>query len=304
MPRNILLTGGSGLLAVNWAIAIRDRCPVVLGLHDRSVALSGVGAQKIDLESVDALARSIEANKFDLVIHTAGFTSIEECEARPDRAQHANVELARNVATACIQTGVTMVHISTDHLFSGNERQVGEGHPIAPQNVYGRTKAEAEQQVLATNPNALVVRTNFYGWGTRYRRSFSDTILGALRTGTEIRLFSDVFYSPILIEVLVRAVLDLVRLRACGIFHVAGDERLSKYEFGIRTAKAFELDPGLIRPGLIATQESLVRRPFDMSLSNEKVCKLLGRTLGGVDEQVARLRRQEEDGLARELLQL
>jgi hypothetical protein len=55
---------------------------------------------------------------------------------------------------------------------------------------------------------------------------------------------------------------------------------------------------------MFASQEVLVRRPFDMSLSNEKVSKLLDRNLGGVNEQLARLRRQEEDGLARELRQL
>lgn len=304
MSSNILLTGGSGLLALNWAAEIRGRQKVVLGLHERSVALPGVVAQKIDLESADELARTIAAGKFDLVIHTAGFTSVEECEARPDRAQNANVQLASNVAAACVNTGALMAHISTDHLFSGNEIRVSEDHPVAPQNVYGRTKAEAERQVLTINPNALVVRTNFYGWGTRYRTSFSDAILERLRSGAEISLFSDVFYTPILIEALVRAVHDLVRLKARGIYHVAGDERLSKHEFGLRIARAFGLDSGLIKSGMFASQEALVRRPFDMSLSNEKISKLLGRKLGGVDEQLARLRRQEEDGLARELRQL
>ena len=304
MPSNILLTGGSGLLALNWAAEIRDRHKIVLGLHERSVVLSGVEAQKVDLESADGLARTIEAGKFDLVIHTAGFTSVEECEARPDHAWHANVQLASNVAAACAGTGSLLVHISTDHLFSGNEIRVSEDHPVAPQNVYGRTKAEAERQVLAINPNALVVRTNFYGWGTRYRNSFSDAILGRLRSGAEISLFSDVFYTPSLIEVIVRAVHDLVRLKARGVYHVAGDERLSKHEFGLRIAKAFGLDSGLIKSGMFASQEALVRRPFDMSLSNEKISKLLDRKLGGVDEQLDRLRRQEEDGLARELRQL
>jgi dTDP-4-dehydrorhamnose reductase len=304
MPSNILLTGGSGLLALNWAAEIRGRDKVVLGLHERSVALSGVVAQKIDLESADELARTIEAGKFDLVIHTAGFTSVEGCEARPDRAQHANVQLASNVAAACAVTGSLLAHISTDHLFSGNEIGVSEDHPVAPQNVYGRTKSEAERQVLAINPNALVVRTNFYGWGTRYRTSFSDAILARLRSRSEISLFSDVFYTPILIEALVRAVHDLVRLKARGVYHVAGDERLSKHEFGLRIAKEFGLDSGLIKSAMFASQEVLVRRPFDMSLSNEKVSKLLDRNLGGVNEQLARLRRQEEDGLARELRQL
>ena len=304
MMKKILFTGGSGLLALNWAATIRDRYSVTMGLHERSVALSGVEAQKIDLESADAVARTLEAEEFDLVIHTAGFTSIEGCEMRPDRARHDNVILARNVARACAAAGKILVHISTDHLFSGNEQLVAENHPVAPQNVYGLTKAEAEFQVLESNPRALVIRTNFYGWGTSYRKSFSDGILDALRSGMEITLFSDVFYTPILIEVLAEAVLELVGMETFGIYHVVCDERLSKHEFGLRLADAFGLNRTLVRPGLFASRKSLVKRPHDMSLSNDKVCKLLGRALDGVDAHIARLRQQEQDGLARELIRL
>jgi dTDP-4-dehydrorhamnose reductase len=304
MPKNILITGGSGLLALNWAVTVRDHCGVVLGLHERAVTLPGVKTQRINLESADAIARTLEASQIDLVIHTAGFTNVEECEAKPDLARHINVTLADNVAKACAETGISLAHISTDHLFSGAESLVDESHPISPQNSYGRTKAEAECQVLETNAKALVVRTNFYGWGSSYRRSFSDTILGVLRSGKEATLFTDVFYTPILIEVLAEAVLDLIQLEASGVYNVVGDERLSKHEFGLKVAETFGLDAALIKSVLMAEQASLVRRPFDMSLSNQRVCKVLGRPLGGVNEQIARLRQQEQNGLAQELYRL
>lgn len=304
MPNNILITGGSGLLALNWAATIRDRCSVVLGLHKRSVILPRVQAQSIDLESAEAIARTIEACQFDLVIHTAGFTNVDECEARPDLAQHINVTLANNVAKACADTETPLVHVSTDHIFHGDESLVDENQRIAPKNTYGRTKAEAERQVLETNPRALVVRTNFYGWGSSYRQSFSDAILGALRSGNEIALFKDVFYTPILIEVLAEAVLELVDRRAFGIYHVVGDERLSKYEFGLKIAESFGLESALIRPALMANHASLAVRPFDMSLSNQKACTVLDRTLGGVMEHIARLHQQEQNGLAQELRRL
>jgi dTDP-4-dehydrorhamnose reductase len=265
------------------------------------VALPGVRAQKIDLESANAIARTIEAGRFDMVVHAAGFTSVEECEARPDSARHVNVTLANNVAKACAHVGLPLAHISTDHLFRGDEMLVNECCPTSPLNTYGRTKAEAERQVIETNPRTVVIRTNFYGWGSSYRRSFSDTILGALRSGKEAALFKDVFYTPVLIEVLAEAVLELVDRKVSGIYHVVGDERLSKYEFGLRMAEAFGLDSALVKPVLMADQTSLVGRPFDMSLSNRKVCGVLGRVFGSVDEQIARLRQQEQNGLAQEL---
>lgn len=304
MKRTVLITGGSGLLALNWALAIRDRYSVTLGLHERDISLAGIKTRQIDLESVDYLVRAFETVQPQIVIHTAGLTNIEECEAKPGLAQHINVKLAANVAQACAKLGLPLVHISTDHLFSGGASSVDETHPTAPKNVYGRTKAEAEFRVLEAHAQTLVIRTNFYGWGPSYRRSFSDVVIEALRSGKELTLFKDVIYTPILIETATQAAHDLVNLKASGIFHVVGDERISKYEFGLKIAEEFNLDSNLIKPGFLTDQVSLVQRPHDMSLSNQKTCNLLGRKLGGVGEHIARLHQQEQKGLAQELQRL
>jgi len=300
MKPRILITGGSGLLALNWALAVRDRCEVILGLHKRQVSLSGVSVKTIDLESVDYFVRVLEEVKPQVVIHTAGLTSVEKCESQPELAHQVNVTLAANVARACTLHGIKFVHISTDHLFSGNEPFVTEDQPVSPRNVYGQTKAEAEHRVLDSNSQALVIRTNFYGWGTSYRHSFSDTIIDALRAGKELTLFQDVFYTPILAEVAALAVHDLIDLRASGIFNVVGDERLSKYEFGLKIAEEFDLDPNRIIPTMFADQPNLVQRPQDMSLPNQKTRDLLGRRLGGMQAHMARLHQQELNGLAQE----
>ena len=301
MKKAVLITGGSGLLALNWAMAIRDRYSVTLCLHNRRTSLAGIDALQIDLESINHLVCAFETIQPQIVIHAAGCTSVEECEAKPDLARHVNVDLAVNVAKVCAKLDVPLVHISTDHLFSGDTALADEMHQTAPRNIYGQTKAEAELRVLEAHAQALVIRTNFYGWGPSYRASFSDVVLEALRSGKGMTLFKDVFYTPILIEVVVRAVHDLIALRASGIFHVAGDERISKYEFGLKIAKGFNLASDRILAGFLADRPQLVRRPYDMSLSTQKICRVLGRDLGGVDEHIARLYQQEQDGFAREL---
>jgi dTDP-4-dehydrorhamnose reductase len=304
MRTSVLITGGSGLLALSWALAIRDRYAVTLGLHERTVSLPKVESLQVDLASADRLAQTLDAIRPKLVIHTVGLTNIEKCEFEPDLARHVNVELAKNVAIVCAKYGVPLIHISTDHLFSGDQQFVDEISPTAPINVYGKTKAEAELRVLDAHPQSVVMRTNFYGWGPSYRRSFSDIVIDALRAGKEICLFQDVFYTPILIQVVAQAAHDLIAIGANGIYHVVGDERISKYTFGLKIADEFKLDSTLIKPGLIAERPSLVQRPHDMSLSNNKTCTLLGRKLGEVDEHIARLHRQEQSGLAREMQNL
>ena len=301
MISTVLFTGGSGLLAVNWAVAIRNQYKVVLGLHEREISIAGGSTRKISLESIDDVGVAIGYVRPSMIVHTTGLTSVEKCETDPDLALHVNVDLAVNVAAACALADLPLVHISTDHLFSGDVPFVEETCPTAPLNIYGRTKAEAETRVLETNPRALVIRTNFYGWGPSYRKSFSDIIIKGLREGRDLTLFEDVNYTPILIEAAIKTVHELVDVGASGIFHVVGDERLSKYEFGLKVAEEFGLDRNKLKPGLLSDQTSLVRRPTDMSLSNQKTCEFLGRGSGGIEEHLARLRQQEESGLSSEI---
>ena len=304
MKSRVFITGGSGLLALNWAMTMREQSEVILGMHDREITFAGSQTKRVNLDSVGCLMRDLEIIQPQIVIHTAGLTNVEQCEANPELAKHINVKLASNVAKACAELELPLACISTDHLFSGDTSSVDEAHQISPVNVYGKTKAEAEHQVLEAYPEALVVRTNFYGWGTSYRRSFSDAVIQDLRAGKEVTLFKDVTYSPILAEKLVKSIHDLIELNAAGIFHVVGDDSLSKYQFGLKLAQEFNLNTNLIKSGSITDQKSLTRRPHDMSLSNQKTRNLLGRDLGGVDEHIAQLHQQEQNGLAQELKKL
>ena len=301
MKEDILITGGSGLLGLNWALAVREKFNVTLGLHDRKANLKDTRSILLDLDSKEALTRALEAFQPQLVIHAAGLTSVEQCEANPTLAKHINVDLTQNLAIVCTRLNIPMVYISTDHLFSGNESLVHEDYPVSPVNVYAKTKAEAETCVLDSDAKALIIRTNFYSWGTSYRQSFSDMVINHLRVGKKISLFKDVYYTPILIEPLVYAVHELVHKKAKGIFNIVGDDRISKYDFGLKLAKEFNLDNDLIDEGKIIDKPSLVNRPHDMSLSNEKVSNYLGRKMGGLDEHILKLKAQEVNGLTQEL---
>ncbi len=304
MKPTVLITGGSGLLGINWAYAIRHRFQVMLGAHSRKVELCGTHSLQLGLNSVDELTRQFEVVKPQIVIHTAGLTSVEKCEFDPMLAKQSNIDLASNVARVSAFFQVPFVHISTDHLFSGENAFSDESTIASPINIYGKTKAEAEIRVLEENPDALVIRTNFYGWGTSYRKSFSDNIIESLRCGKKLELFEDVFYTPILAETVVHVTHDLIGLKAAGIFNVVGDTRLSKFDFGVKLAKEFGLDVALIKPTLISGRKNLVERPYDMSLKNKKAVEMLGRRLGSIDEQLTQLYKQEKCGLAAELKEL
>jgi dTDP-4-dehydrorhamnose reductase len=302
--KRILITGASGLLGLNWAIHDCNLHHVILGIHERKIELPGTESVQLHMGNIDSAKESINNLKPDIIIHAAGYTSVEGCEKNPELARAINTDLASNISKVSAEFNIPLVHISTDHLFSGMTSLVTEDEPIDPKNVYGASKAEAELRVLENDPKALVIRTNFYGWGPSYRPSFSDMIIKSLRLGKRITLFEDVLYTPILAERLIETVHELLTKKAQGVFNVVSDEMISKYDFGLSIAECFDLDKTLIDKGKMIDMADLVKRPFNMSLSNKKVRQLLNHPLGSIPEHLRRLLEQEKTGLFNKIVKL
>ena len=298
----VLLTGGSGLLALNWACAMRDQHDVFLATHVRRVALANTTAVPLALGDPDSIRAALQRIAPDVVVHTAGLTSVDECERQPDASDRANAGLAANVAQALRGTPARLIHISTDHLFAGTRSLYTETATPEPLNAYARAKLAAERAVADALPDALIVRTNFFGWGHAHRQSFSDWLYYNLSAGRELTLFDDSFITPILADALAVACHRLLELDARGVYNVVGDERVTKFDFGARFADAYGFSKALLRRGKIAASQLSAKRPRDMSLDNGKARERLGTSLGTITGYIRTLQQQDVAGRRRELL--
>ena len=297
----IFFTGGASMLALNWACAMRDRYQIVLGEHRCKVQLVGATSILVNMHNVDNLFDQIRKLKPDIIIHTAGLTNVEFCEVNPDLAHQINVQISGNIAEVASQLNSPLVHISTDHLFAGIHQNETEDANACPLNVYGLSKLNAEKIVLDLNQSTLIFRTNFYGWGSSRKQSFSDWIIYQLRAGKKINLFNDVFYTPILISNFVSAAHQLIDKSASGIYNLVGSERLSKYDFAVSVAQVFDLPEDLLVQSSIADAKHLVKRPRDMSLSNSKIVREFGVNFPNTLASLYELRNQEKTGLSHEI---
>lgn len=299
--QKVLFTGGTSLLALNWAYLIRDTYQVYLGIHDRNVCLLGTNSAQLVLNDINELVKKVDNIQPNLIINTTGLTSVEECESNPILAKYVNVDLAANIAYVARELNIPLVHISTDHLFSGlneNESEISEPCPV---NEYGKSKLAAERIALELNSSALILRTNFYGWGSSFKQSFSDWIIFQLRAKKQINVFSDVYYTPILISNLVKITHQLLDRSASGIYNVIGSERLSKYDFALSLAQVFNLPQDLLIPSSITEARHLVKRPKDMSLSNLKLKNELGCDIPDTISSLRELLSQERNGTSNEI---
>ncbi|GAB2182020.1 hypothetical protein DLREEDagrD3_22430 [Denitratisoma sp. agr-D3] len=297
-----MITGGSGLLALNWACALRQRCRITLGVHRHDVRLAGVDSLRLRLDDAQSFSSQLRELAPDLVVHAAGLTRVDLCEQDPAAAKFANAEIARIVAQCVHSQGIRLLHISTDHLFSGQQSMYSETALPQPLNEYGRSKLLAEQWVAQACPHALILRTNFFGWGLSSRQSFSDWVIYGLREGLPLSMFTDVYFTPILADALALSAHKLASSDASGLFNLVGSERISKYEFGLRLARAFDLPQDLVQPSHVAQARLKAQRPPDMSLDNHRFLDRLGEPLGNLEDWFEVLREQERLGRREELL--
>jgi dTDP-4-dehydrorhamnose reductase len=244
----------------------------------------GLTRRDLDLADAGAVEAAFARDTPDLVIHCAGLTRTPECEVQPALARKLNVEVTAHLAE--LTAGSKLVFMSTDRVFDGRSGPYVESAPVNPTDVYGRTKAEAEELVLR-HPGHMVIRTSLNG-GTSPTgdRGFNEQMRRAWAEGKELSLFVDEFRNPVHAGITARAVCELALAGCAGIYHVAGSERLSRWEIGVLLAKRWpQLNPRT-RPASLAEFQGPARAP-DLELDCRKASGHLSFPLPGFSDWLA-----------------
>jgi len=280
----IVITGAAGLLGDKiFRVASADD---TLLPTRRSVAPTN-SSLKMDVTDIGQVHERLLALRPDAVIHAAALTNVDECERDRERAKLVNSLGTRNIAQVCRQLGCRMIYVSTDYVFDGESGMYVETDTPSPINHYGSTKLEGEGHVTELCGDYAICRTSvLYGWHPR-KNNFATWIIESLSTDTAIKVVDDHYNSPTLADNLAEALLELAHQPLRGVFHTAGAERISRYDFAVRLARTFNLDPDLIaRAKMKDLKLWVARRPPDSSLSVRKAERVLKTRLMNVDESL------------------
>ena len=270
-----LITGACGLLG-SHVVAALSRSHEVVGTDrhpwwgDRSATIvhGDLGAPAF---VTDLLASVVP----DVIIHCAAMVNVDACEEAPALAYASNADVTRTVARAA-PPGSLVVYVTTDGIFKGDTPFAIETQLPCPRTVYGRSKLHGEWEVQQATENHLIVRANFYGWSSGLKQTSAEWLYHALKTGEEITLFDDFFFTPIYVVHFVERLRLLIDGRHRGIFHLCGKERVSKYDFGMWMAEMAGFSIASVRRGSIEKAALKAPRPHDMSLSCERYLRLVG----------------------------
>jgi dTDP-4-dehydrorhamnose reductase len=297
----ILVTGASGLLGLNLSLMGMEAHTIV-GADRSKLAGTPFELIKADLLDPEVEHRLLDTVKPDAVIHTAALANLEACEEQPDTARLLNAQLPGELADACARRGIQMMHISTDAVFDGTKDGVyTEEDTPNPQGVYASTKLEGERNVLSANPNAVVVRVNFFGWSLSGTRSLPEFFINNLSAGKPAQGFTDVFFCPLFVGDLGEMLLKVLKSELSGIYHVVGSESLSKFDFGVAIAHRFNLDERLIEPVSVEESTLIARRSHNLRLSVHKLSTALDEPIPGFSTGLDRFYTQYQQGYPQKL---
>ena len=283
-----LVLGSSGFLGSYLGFALPTLGWEVAGLS-RDGAEYFPGNRHVG--SAQEIEGLLEAGGYDVVINAIAMASHERCEKEPAEAMLINATLPGRWAAACARAGMRFAHISTDAVFDGeSERPYTEGDSPNPTGVYGTSKLAGENGVGEANPEALVLRTNFYGWSATGGTGILDFFVNSFRQGTAITGFTDYRVSSLHMGDLVDAMVGAIGRDASGVLHAVASDAASKYDFGLAVAAEFGLDSMAMTPGTLTDAATLSARGRDLALSTAKIEGILGRPMPSSFSGLARAR--------------
>ncbi len=233
----ILLIGANGQLGSDLVKALRDDDLLPLTHAD------------IEITNAESVTWTIGQHGPDVVISTAAFHKVDECERDAARAFAVNAVGARYLAAACRDAGAALVYLSTDYVFDGSKGQpYSETDPPAPINVYGASKVAGEHMIRATLERHLIVRTSgLYGIAGSSGKggNFVELMLRLARDAKPIRVVTDQVLTPTYTVDLAQAIASLVHGGHYGLFHITNSGSCSWFEFAQEIFRQMGLTPGL-----------------------------------------------------------
>ena len=234
-----LILGGEGQLGLSFQLI----------LTRANIPFQAVGRNTLDICNLESCIQIVSELKPDVVVNCAAWTAVDLAEDHEDEAFEINCAGSRNVAIACREANATLVHISTDYVFSGvSDTPYETESPTAPTSAYGRSKLCGEDAVREELPErSYIFRTAWLY--SQFRGNFVKTMVRKALTNAPVRVVSDQLGQPTVTTDLAQHIIHVVQSNApCGIFHGTNAGQASWYELTQEIYAFLKADTSLVTP--------------------------------------------------------
>ena len=238
----------------------------------------GLDKEEIDIVSASECEEVIKEIEPEIVINAAAYTNVDGCETAKDECFAVNAEAVKNIAEACRDKNIRIVHFSTDYVFDGTAKQpYKEDHQCNPINTYGASKMAGERYLRSLSENYILIRTAWlYGVNGK---NFVQTILEKVKTTKKLTVVDDQTGSPTYTKDLAAAVDLLITQNAKGIFHITNRGNCSWYQFAVKILQEAGIHDIDVTPIRSDQLQRPATRPAYSVLSMQKFIQTTGKTM-------------------------
>ena len=259
----ILVTGANGQLGNE----MRN-----LSGNDRANRYIFTDVQELDITDPARVQAFLSENAVDFVVNCAAYTAVDKAESEIELCRKINAFAVENLAKVSAATGAKMIHVSTDYVYSGTHYMpYVESDAVAPTSVYGVTKLEGEQLLLAANPASVILRTSWLY--SPYGNNFVKTMLRLGREREKLSVVFDQVGTPTYAADLAAAIVTILNAPEFvpGIYNFSNEGVCSWYDFTLTIHRMAGIDTCRVSPIDTADYPSAATRPFYSVMNKKKI---------------------------------
>ena len=275
---NILVTGANGQLGNEIRIVAKNSCDRYI--YTDVIEVEGLETTLLDITSIDAVRNIVNEYEVNCIINCAAYTNVDKAETDEILCELLNAKAVENLALAMKEVDGLLVHVSTDYVFGGDPYNTPckEEQKGTPTGVYGRTKLQGEENILATGCKHVIIRTAWLY--SEFGKNFVKTMLHLTSTKPQLRVVFDQAGTPTYAYDLARAIHEIVSQRKYegndGIYHYSNEGVCSWYDFTKVIAEYAGHTNCDIQPCHSEEFPSPVKRPAYSVLDKTKIKQTFG----------------------------
>lgn len=258
-----LILGSNGFLGSYFKSALPAATSFARNLREQGVTVGSLDDNQDIRDLLDQV-------KPKTVINCLAIADLELCESEQELAYWVNTDIPGELSRISNKNKFKLMHFSTDAVFSDIDFERKENSNVTPKSVYAKSKRQGEIKALENNPNSLVGRTNFFGLDSKSKNIFAYFARNFENSMT-VKGYRDSIFTPVYVEDLIRMSLEALNLDLNGLYHMTGDSRISKADFGRKIARYFDLPADFVTPIEARTDPRWKIRTLDLSLNNSKL---------------------------------
>jgi dTDP-4-dehydrorhamnose reductase len=293
----ILIIGGTGLLGIALQQSVPSNIQGIATYFSKFLSSYWLPLPMLitNLADKKQMGSVFEQANPDIVIHTAAIANVDFVERNREQAKKINVYGTEIVVELCRAFKSKLIYISSNAVFDGRHPFYSETDSVNPVNYYGRLKVEAENVISRSDiPWATIRPILMYGWPcTGGRDNPATWWIRSLKSGKPIKIVDNVFSKPLPVWSCAEVIWKVIRQQRTGIYHVAGKDHLSLYQFALQVGEVFELDTKLITPVSDSYFTEIAPRPRDTSFDTSKIESELGVKTIGVKDGLLRMKAEK-----------